>query len=71
MIERKRQIFAESSYIPEGKRHKCAKSNDISMLKWIILDSFHWFVSMKSSRVTTKNPIKISEAPLVNIVAVV
>ena len=71
MIERKRQIFAESSYIPEGNRHKCAKTNDISMLKWMILDSSHWFVSMKSDRVITKNPIKISEAPLVNIVAVV
>ena len=67
----KRQKLELTSCKLVGKRQKWANSKDISMLKWIILDSFQDPPYNKnSSKVANKKQISIIEAPLVMIIAV-
>ena len=70
-IDKNLHISSDSSCIPGGNKQIWAKSKDTSIFEWIILEPSHTPVIMNSIRVADKNPINISEAARVNIVAVV
>ena len=62
-----------SSLFPwnEGNKKKWAKSNAISMFMWMTREESNILATAKITRVTTKNMIKIVDAPRVNITTAV